>query len=251
MNTTSDFLRDVGRLLLLGIVVAAAGCSEHNVTGPRPTNKQTYQDKQVRSLDFTNIQRLTAATLNGAVTVQGQASRSGRLEIRKTVRAPRLDEARRVAETIRVDVEVVGSGLVVTSDYPTPPPGVEVQVDYDLDAPEDIALDVRSINGTISLHGVYGATTADVTNGRIEIVPAARPGGAVEATVVNGVLAVDFPSNVAFDVTATTSNGCVVGGIGDTVVEQCRYNQVVHLGEPGGTPYELRVVNGNIEVNRR
>jgi len=251
MKTTRDFLRGFGRTLLVGIVLTAAGCSEHSVTSPRITPKQTYQDTEIRNLDFAVIRHVNATTLNGAITLQGRAAPSGRLQIRRTVRAARLDEAQRVAETIQVDVEMVGNGVVVTANYPNPPRGVEVQVDYDLDAPEDIALNLAAVNGTISVEGTCGPTTAHVTNGRVEVAPAARPGGAVTVTVVNGTLAADFPSGVAYDVKATTGNGCVVGGIGGTDVHECRtVTQVVHLGEQGGTPYDLRVVNGNIEVHQ-
>lgn len=215
----------VGSLLLFALL-AAAGCEKEGSTSPITHDRETYEEIETHDLDFTGIQNLSARTINGAVLVTGQVSTDPRLEVRKTVRASTIEVARAIAGTIEVGIQVVDGGIVITSEYPDPDSGIEVRVDYDLVCPTGVAAAAEVVNGEISIRGVTGAVTA---------------------RAVNGTVAVDLSAGTAYDLTATTINGCIFGRLGDAVVDLCRPGlQTVSLGEEGDTKCRLGVVNGTI-----
>src|SRR4029077_17840687 len=69
----------------------------------------------------------------------------------------------------------------------------DVRIDYDLQVPVSVAMDLRTVNGRIATRGVAGETSATAVNGEINID---TPGSSeVDAHTVNGRVAVTFVSD--------------------------------------------------------
>jgi hypothetical protein len=250
MNAKRSVTCRVCWLPLLAFSLVFVGCGKDSITSPLSGNKESYQSLNVQNLDFTNIQHVATDTSNGHITVRAQAYESPSLAIRKIVRAPTRVQAQQVAESIKIDVQIVNGGLVIRPIYSEPGPEVEIQIDFDLACPPGINFDLGVANGAISIEGTTGSVVAGVGNGRIDIESSDESVGAVTASVVNGVVAVNLVETGTYDVTATTVNGCIVGSLGETSVDQCNpIMQKVHLGRDGGVPYDLRVINGTIGIN--
>lgn len=239
-------------LVVLIVALASVGCGDDCITSPIVDARDTHTEAAFQDLDFAGIQRVAAATRNGRIAVQAQESESARLTIKKTVRASSLEEAERISRTVEVEVEVTDGEIIITSTYPEPRFGIDVEVDYLLTCPADVELDLEVINGEISVLEMRGETRAGITNGYIGIAPAENAEGAVTAHAVNGSIAVDLPSDVGVHVDASAVIGCIITRDGGHVVSNCfPGSRAEIIGTPGDVPYLLRTVNGTIEIYRR
>jgi uncharacterized lipoprotein YehR (DUF1307 family) len=252
MDTKQKLTQWIGALLFLTILLIFAGCSEESTTAPRVTEKVTHEESEVQNLDLSGVSSVDAGTYNGKIVTRGQASTNARLEITTTVRAETIEEAERVAGTIVVDVQVSEGELVIRPSYPDPGLGVEVEVDYELDCPDAVTLDLSAVNGELFVDAMAGAVSASLGNGHIEIMPAMGSHGALFAEATNGDIVVTLDSAVSYELTARTTNGCISGSFEGASIEECRIGiQELSLGTPGGTPCDLRIVNGEIQIHER
>lgn len=145
--------------------------------------------------------------------------------------------------------------------------GNETRVDYDLRVPASIALDMRTVNGRISTHGVDGEMKAVTVNGRVNID---TPGSnEVEAKTVNGRIEAHFAKSFQ-GATLKTVNGGVTATLPMTASFTGDFSQVngdieaafplnIHShpgsrrvsGSVNGGRYDLRIttVNGDIKID--
>lgn len=145
--------------------------------------------------------------------------------------------------------------------------GNETRVDYDLRVPASVALDLRTVNGRITTHGVDGEMRAVTVNGRVNID---TPGSSeVEAHTVNGRIEARFGKSFQ-GATLKTVNGGVTAALPLSASFTGDFSQVngdieaafplnIHShpgsrrvsGEVNGGRYELRIttVNGDIKID--
>jgi hypothetical protein len=252
MHATPRFARRWSAVLLTALLVLAVGCDDDGIMSHGGHPRETYEDSTVLSVDFVEIRRVAASTRNGVITVEAKGLQVARLTIRKIVRATTQETAERIAEGIQVDTEVLADEFEIRSNYPDPPPGIEVRVDYRLECPAEVALDLLAINGELIVSGTSHAVVAAVSNGRIEIAPAPGSTGALRADAVNGAVTVDLPLDVSYALSAVTLNGCISGRFESSEIDHCRAGvQRVRLGDADGVSCDLRVVNGTIEFGSR
>jgi hypothetical protein len=145
--------------------------------------------------------------------------------------------------------------------------GNETRVDYDLRVPTTVALDLGTVNGRITTHGVDGEMQAVTVNGRVNID---TPGSSeVEARTVNGRIEARFAKSFQ-GATLKTVNGGVTAFLPVTASFTGDFSQVngdieaafplnIHShpgsrrvsGEVNGGRYELHIttVNGDIKID--
>ena len=143
----------------------------------------------------------------------------------------------------------------------------DVRIDYDLQVPVSVAMELRTVNGRIATRGVDGETSATAVNGEINID---TPGSSeVDAHTVNGRVAVTFASDFHGAVLRTV-NGRVTAVLPASASFSGDFSQVngdveaafplnIHShpgsrrvsGEVNGGRYSLRIttVNGDIKVD--
>ncbi len=182
---------------------------------------------------------------NGGLSLSGADGADALLFLRKTVHAPSEAEARRVADSIRAEVQgrqvlvrrqsgtvAWPSALAVEARLPrearwggvarTSNGAVEIsslwlqglrvetsngRVRLAEVRGEDV--EVFTTNGSIEAHGLGGHLELRTSNGSIELAPAVEAGAPCEvrATTSNGSIEIRLPAGVAVEVEASTSNG--------------------------------------------
>jgi DUF4097 and DUF4098 domain-containing protein YvlB len=251
MNTPRTGGRRVGLLLVALGIGFGPGCGDDPPTAPGSDYPETYETSESHGLDLTGVGLLVAESLNGTVTVTGSDGAGGSLEVHKTVRAATMAQAEEIAGLIDIVVETAGDQLTIHAVYPQPWPDAQMEIDFDLVVPAGLDLDLGVTNGVVRAQGMSGTITAAAVNGQVDVLVADSADEPVTADAVNGIITVSLPDNGTWSVTANTITGCIAGTLGGETVNQCQAGpQAITMGEPGGIPCELSVVNGTIEVNR-
>jgi hypothetical protein len=196
-------------LLLLLALLAGSWDGAHAIVETR-TRRETIPLDGVRSLVVDN--------LNGAIVVTGDGGDDIRMVVSERIEAKdraELEQARREASlTITRD----GDRILVCADGPFRDPDdctewargfrserrYRVIYEIELRVPRSIDLEVRTIDGDVTVSEVRGRLEVGGVNGALEIAGAAGP---VQAGTVNGAVTVRFAENPREDSTFGTVNG--------------------------------------------
>lgn len=237
---------------------------------------------------------LALRNVNGGVTVEAWDRGEVRIEAEKKVKAGSAEQARKLIDQVRIDVTQGAGGLRVETRIPKRDNGffdwlfgneASVSVTYRLHVPRQVAADVESVNGGITLTGTRGRTRLATTNGGITVngvqgdlrlgstnggIEVNRSAGAVRAETTNGAITAeltDFPDSGELRLTSTnggievrlprdarlsidaaTTNGRIQT---DLPVEGGQPGKRSLKGEVngGGAILHIRTTNGGVEIN--
>lgn len=207
--------------------------------------------------------------VSGRVRVRG----GDRLAVRATKHA-RTGDPNQV--TIRVDqrpdglivcVRYLGSGDRNCEEHVSGHVDNDTQVDFDIVLPPGVALEARTINGSIdaqtdgtidasSVNGGVRAEGRDVrsavsVNGAVHVRVLDRSGGSLEAKSVNGSIDVSLPPGSGVTLEAKTLTGSITAA--GLTVERARWGPGASangtLGD-GARHVTLETVNGSITLTR-
>lgn len=227
-----------------------------------PAQATEFDEVFQQSLPLPAGGTFAVANVNGSVEVEGWDRQEVQVRAVKTTKGNRAD-----LERVHVDVSTEPGKVLVQTLYPEDA-GVEVLVDYRIRVPRNVRLagvqtvngnvtirDVdgqlaaRAVNGDLELAGDHGGVQARTTNGniRFESHRAALSGG-VTLETINGSIVVGLPAESHADLEVITMNGDfrselplkVQGSSGDREFRG-------RLGR-GGSPLQVRTVNGGIRV---
>jgi DUF4097 and DUF4098 domain-containing protein YvlB len=81
------------------------------------------------------------------------------------------------------------------------------RVDYQIKVPKSLNVAIRTVNGTVDVHGVGGDLTVDATNGKVD---ADGLGGGANVSAVNGRVTLEFVKIADAGVRCKTTNGEIV-----------------------------------------
>jgi DUF4097 and DUF4098 domain-containing protein YvlB len=146
----------------------------------------------------------------------------------------------------------------------------QVTVEYTLTVPDQIDLDLKTVNGGINVWDVEGYVAVHTTNGRIEVedvlgtVKASTVNGSIEAELaelgyrdevrlktVNGAIVAYFPDDLHADVEAGTVNGSIRTDFPLEVRGKWGPKHVNGTVGRGGAFVKLETVNGSIKILER
>lgn len=153
------------------------------------------EERWTREFAAADVDALDIDSQNGTVEVEGVPGRS---EV--TVEAEIDHGLRRTS----VDVEVVDGRLVVDTDCPLLVVEVWCRVDYRISAPADVAVNVDTSNGRVTVRDIDGPVDVGSSNGTLEL---ARIGGDIVAHSSNG--SIEGRGLRSSEVAVDTSNGPV------------------------------------------
>lgn len=257
----------IGAAVLLGacdIAVNGEGGLQFDVASGRA------QDEWTRTYTLPGG-RFELINVNGRITAE--ASDGTALEVRaeRTAKAGSDENARELLAKIEMREEV-GEGRVRVEVRAPRFSGMSGhEITWMLKVPRGLAVDLRTVNGTVKLTGLAGeirarstnggisgsailATSLDasVTNGGIDIALAqAISSGTFALEAVNGGVSLTLPSDSKADITGR----CVNGGISVTgldlvtVGEQTRRRLDGQLNG-GGARVTLDTVNGGVRISK-
>lgn len=223
-----------------------------------------------RTLEGKGVSALDAQTTNGGIALTGSAQGGVVVRIRKEVRAPSEQEAQDFARSVQVFAERNGDDVRVYSVYPRPPGDVQVSVAYDIQCPDNVAVKLTTVNGSIRVQGVSGAVDAKTVNGNIDALMETLSGeglfsavngfldvqvrggvAPVTATTLNGSVRVSLPAHFSGQLDAQTLNGRASSDFPISVPAGSPQNRLAGpVGEGGTTTVRLRATNGDVSLKR-
>jgi|HubBroStandDraft_6_1064221.scaffolds.fasta_scaffold363694_2 hypothetical protein len=141
--------------------------------------------------------------VNGSIHVTGYAGSEVRLTARMRLRAESTETAERARRDVRLDISQDANTVRFYVDGPfrcrdggvhmDRDPGYQVKYDFELQVPQDSAIDLKTINdGEIKVDGVGGDYKVDNINGGIEMTELSGSG---KVYALNGRVRVSFRQN--------------------------------------------------------
>ncbi len=178
-------------------------------------------------------------TLNGSIAAE--AWDRPEIAARAVLRAdpPASAEARRQLDGTQVVFGQDGSALRGEVQVPQPADGVSA--DFTIRVPRDLALELRSGSGAISVTGVAAPLSLQSSNGSLAVANAPGP---LTLETASGSVAVNLPAGAGAQLDLVTANGQIsVPGAGVQGTTQL----TTILGQ-GGPRVQVRTGNGSITV---
>jgi hypothetical protein len=141
--------------------------------------------------------------VNGSIHVTGYAGSEVRLTARMRLRAESTETAERARRDVRLDISQDANTVRFYVDGPfrcrdggvhmDRDPGYQVKYDFELQVPQDSAIDLKTINdGEIKVDGVGGDYKVDNINGGIEMTELSGSG---KVYALNGRVRISFRQN--------------------------------------------------------
>lgn len=213
--------------------------------------KSVKEEVVERSAEFAPGGRLTIVNVNGDVTITSWDRHEVKLKAVKRARAESEEAARLLLEKTTVRFDRTEQGIDIRTDAPKKPGrNRNVSVVYTVTVPDEIDLELKTVNGTIDVKDISGAVDAKTTNGRIGLTGIV---GSIHAKTTNGKIGL---SDVLGPINAKTTNGSIkvaVGGSGEQQheIRAATTNGGIEVTLPRGLKANLKAstVNGKINTD--
>ena len=255
--------------------------------GDEEVDEKRRVKEQLDVFEGAGITKIDAQTTNGRITLEGSDRDGVTVRARKEVRGRRAVAAE-FAQQVEVCAEQIGEELRVFTEHPPPPRGISLAVHYAIETPQEVdvnlrtvnskieiggiseAIDVTTVNGVIDLEGDTGPIRARSTNGTIKAeidlltndaefsttngtigVEVHRCVGSVAASTTNGSINLTLPADFAGQLDAETRRGRVHSDFPIPVVGKIKNQLRGEIGEGGEAVVKLRSTNGSIRLKRQ
>ncbi len=191
----------VGVALLITLASLAA-----SFASPREEFTKSFQ----KSLSMQTGQSLTVDHKYGSVALRTHPSSQVNVNASIRVAASSQSEAAEFANRISIDVRQTSAGVAVQTVYPEHRGGIfsgrsaiSYSVDYSIELPENVPVQVRNSFGDVTLSGLKAAADLSNSHGKVELTGAAGPSSVTGAFGAVKVL------DIAGDLTVKNQNGSI------------------------------------------
>jgi len=270
MSLSIHVVRNAGAAALVALIVPAALVSAQGKVLPCPNREGSDRPShcEIRELSVPVVGNTLSvdATPNGGISVRGW----DRAEIQVRARVTANAETQQEADALAADVRVLTDGGRIRSEGRPSGNHGGWSVSFEVMAPAQHGLTLRSQNGGITVKGVHGdidmetnnggITLSDVngdvrgrtTNGgvQIDLSGDAWVGQGLDVQTHNGGIRLSVPDGYSAHLDAGTANGGVRCDFPVTVQGTIDKDLSVDLGR-GGVPIKIRTVNGGVSIVRR
>lgn len=207
-------------------------------------------EKFTRSVKAGGGSVLDLSHLAGDVRVTGGNGSEIRIDATKRVRHRDADEAKRLLEALRIDVNTFNNRVEVRTIYPrrtsTRGNSISANVDYVIEVPSGIAVSLKSVSGNLTVSNVRGEVRTEAVSGDVNITN--TPNVAVAKTVSGDVVARDIGTATAL--VLSTVSGTVIGtGLKVRSLEAGSISGDVRLSGSQIDRLEASSVSGNLEFD--
>lgn len=211
--------------------------------GPETVDKtsQTFKVDEGAALDLTGIA--------GDVRVTGGGGNEIRVEATRRVRHRSADEARRLMNELRVEMNNFNGRVEVRSVYPrrgNGDRGFSGRIDYVIAVPTGASVAVKSISGDVIVSGVRGEVRAETISGDVSVDSA--PNLALAKTVSGDVTARDAGGATTM-VLSTVSGSVIASGLKVRTLQAGSVSGNVRLSGTQVERVEAKSVSGNIDFD--
>lgn len=210
--------------------------------GPETVDKtsQTFKVGAEGALDLTGIA--------GDVRVTGGSGNEIRVEATKRVRHRNADEAKRLLNELRVEMNNFNGRVEVRSIYPrrttSSERNISARVDYVIAVPAGAMVAVKSISGDVIVSGVRGEVRAETVSGDVSVD--SSPNLALAKTVSGDVTARDVGGPTTL-VLSTVSGSVIASGLKVRALEAGSVSGDVRLSGMQVERVEAKSVSGSID----
>jgi DUF4097 and DUF4098 domain-containing protein YvlB len=215
--------------------------------GPEQIEKvsQTYKVGDNAALDLSH--------LAGDIRVTGGGGSEIKVEATKRARHRNPEEAKRLLQALRVEINNFNGRVEVRTIYPRRGQlgfmsgnNISASVDYVVSVPAGATVAVKSISGDISVSNVKGEVRAETVSGNVNIT--ATPNVSVAKTISGDVTARDIGTQTTL--VLSTVSGTVIGtGLRVRALEAGSVSGDVRLIGSEIERLEAKSVSGNIEFD--
>jgi len=235
-----------------------------------------------KRLDFVSGGQVIVDNTSGTISALSWSDNAVEILADIEVKAGSQREAEAFLEKVEIRVDASSDRIMVEADYPKRRDDgnildwifgrrkPRVKIDYLIRVPRRTDLDLKSVNGPISVLDITGQVVLHSTNGRIESEGVC---GSVRAKTVNGGISIDLeeldsvnqtsakttngsirislPGDVKVDLEASTVNGSVSTDLPLTIQGNWHKKRISGQMNGGGARMTLRTVNGSIRIHER
>jgi DUF4097 and DUF4098 domain-containing protein YvlB len=211
--------------------------------GPEQIEKvsQTYKVGDGAALDLSH--------LSGDIRVTGGSGNEIKIDATKRARHRDPEQAKRLLEALRVDVNNFNGRVEVRTIYPRRGSfgnNISASVDYVISVPTGATVSVKSISGDISVSNVKGEVRAETVSGSVNVN--ATPNVTIAKTISGDVTAQNIGTQTTL--VLSTISGTVLGtGLKVRALEAGSVSGNVRLVGSEIERLEAKSVSGNIEFD--
>ncbi len=241
----NDFPKKVSLGSLLCLLIVAAGCCF--IIGSCAMRAKYERTVQL-SAPLSPGSGFAAQTHNGSITITGADVTDCNLTATVTARAITEEDAKKLAERVKIKLEPWGDKLTAKIDKPTFRFNKSVSVSLDVTVPNNTDLELTTHNGSIRITDITGRLNATTHNGK---VTAEQISGTIELHTHNGSV---ICREVSGDTQLKTHNGSVKLYYSEDAPSVCNislitYNGGIDLTTPSDFSGEVEASTHNGSIN--
>ena len=241
----NGFLKKVSVGSLLCMLVVAAGCC-FNIGSCAMRAK--YERTVQLSAPLSPGSSFAAQTHNGSITIAGADVTDCNLTATITARAITEEDAKKLAERVKIKLETFGDKLTPKIDKPTLLMNKSVSVSLDVQVPNNTGLELTTHNGAIIITNITGRLNATTHNGK---VTAEQISGTTELHTHNGSV---ICREISGDTQLKTHNGSIKVYYSEDAPSVCNislitYNGGIELATPSDFSGEVEASTHNGSIN--
>ena len=207
-------------------------------------------EKFSRSIKVDDSAVLDLSHLAGNVRVTGGSGSEIRIDATKRVRHRNPDEAKRLLEALRIEINTVQGRVEVRTIYPRSSSGrgnnISASVDYVIAVPAGAAVALKSISGNLDVANVRGEVRAEAISGDVNLTN--TPNVTHAKTISGDVVARDIGTQTAL-VLGTISGNVIATGLKVRTLEAGTVSGDVRLSGSQIERLEAKSISGNVEFD--
>ena len=229
---------------LLCLVMLLAGCINIGSCAMRAKYERTVQ----LSAPLSPGSAFEAQTHNGSITINGADVAECNMTATIVARAATDEEARELAEKVKVTLVPSGNRLTTKIDKPTRLINKSVSVSLDIEVPNQTDLELVTHNGAIVLADIEGKINATTHNGK---VTTENINGTTVLKTHNGSVTC---REISGDSQLSTHNGGVKAFYSGSASTACDISMITHNGSielatPPGYSAQVKASTSNGSIN--
>jgi hypothetical protein len=258
---------------LIALAAAAPAAAGRSAEQRRNEARESQTEKISRTVNIGPDGELDVSNIAGDILVSRSGGGSATIEVIKTGRGATADEARQMLSLVTVDIVERGTRAEVRTRYPNQTEwrgrgrrNFNVDVAFNISAPQNTRLIIRSISGDVTVRDISGAVSLDSVSGNIRLTNAGRVAtaktisgnvemadtrvdGALQAGTISGEVKLVKVSARSLELSSVSGNVLLQDVSSERIAAKAISGEVQFFGdfEPNGR-YEFMSHSGSVRV---
>jgi DUF4097 and DUF4098 domain-containing protein YvlB len=194
-------------------------------------------------------QNFVAETHNGNINIKGSKTPDCNLTAAITVKADTEENAKKIAEQVKVNLVPEANNINVRIEKPEIPKDVQINVSLDAILPAGMNLSLKTHNGNITATGALADLKFETHNGNVAVnctKQSSKP-CSISIETHNGDIGFAPPENFSAAVDGSTHNGSIHTDLPLTITGE-NHNIINGVVGGGRDKLHLKTHNGSIKI---